>query len=111
MKHTALSVIFALALAIGAPAGAAKAGDKDHKVDVIVGYKDKPNAAETNRVKSLGGEVKREFRNFDMRVISISKNALNALEKGNGVKFVVADEPVESFSSSAKAESTNVRIL
>ena len=75
---------------------------KADKVDVIVGYDGRPGQAETDRVKGLGGDLKREFQNFDMRAISISENALQALENGNGVTFVVADQPVESFSASAK---------
>ena len=93
-------IVIALAFCL-VPFGAYAA--KADKVDVIVGYDAKPGAAETDRVKGLGGETRREFTNFNMRVISISENALSALENGKGVKFVVADQPVESFSASAKA--------
>jgi hypothetical protein len=54
----------------------AKSNGRPDKVDVIVGYDAKPGKAENDRVKGLGGETRREFDNFNMRVISISENAL-----------------------------------
>jgi serine protease AprX len=50
----------------------------------------------------LGGKVKREFRNFPMRVISIPAHVLDRLAEGNGVRFVALDSPVEGFSPAAK---------
>ena len=77
------------------------ASAKANKVDVIMVYDAKPGKAEKNRVKGLGGETKREFKNFNMRVISVSENALKNLGKGKGVKFVAVDRPIESFSTAA----------
>ena len=99
----------ALAMLLAPVTYAAKAD----KVDVIVVYDAKPGQAEKDRVKGLGGETKREFRNFNMRVISISENALKSLENGKGVKFVAPDRetfgmaylmaiaPVETSQSAA----------
>ena len=81
---------------------------KADKVDVIVVYKTKPDVAEKNRVKSLGGETKREFRNFNMRVINISENALKNLGKGKNVRFVAPDREtfaMATLSTSAPGES------
>jgi len=58
--------------------------------------------AEKDRVKGLGGEIRREFDNFNMRVISVSENALTALKKGKGVRFVAKDSAIESFSAAAR---------
>ena len=91
-------ILIAAAL-LGSPAAFAA---KAEKVDVIVGYDAKPGKAEKARVQSLSGETRREFKNFNMHVISISENALQALKNSKGVRFVVADQPVESFSASAK---------
>jgi phosphate-selective porin len=77
----------ALAVLLAPVAYAAKAD----KVDVIVVYEAKPDQAEKDRVEKLGGELKREFDNFDMRVISISENAVEHLGKAKGVKFVAPD--------------------
>ena len=75
---------------------------KADKVDVIMVYDAKPDKAEKNRVKALGGETKREFENFNMRVISISENALKNVGKGKGVRFVAKDTAIESFSVAAR---------
>ncbi|MBT8443014.1 MAG: S8 family serine peptidase [Gammaproteobacteria bacterium] len=98
LKNVANTLLIALAILL-APVGYAAKADK---VDVIVGYDAKPGQAERNRVKALGGKNKREFKNFNMRVISISENALKSLEKGKGVKFVVRDLPIRGFSASAR---------
>ena len=73
MKHIEVlkGIFIAAALVLAPMAYAAKAD----KVDVIVGYDATPNKSEKARIKSLGGETKREFTNFNMRVISISENA------------------------------------
>ena len=93
----ALAVAAALALS---PLGLA---DKPDKVDVIIGFKDKPGAAERARVESLGGAVRRDFNNFPMQAISIPKKALEGLKRGKGVRFVVPDRPTEALSASALA--------
>ncbi len=100
MKHINFvkGIFITAALVLSPIAIAGNAG----KVDVIVGYDAKPGKAEKDRVRGLGGETKREFTNFNMRVISISENALKNVGKGKGVKFVVADQPVEGFSASAQ---------
>ena len=75
MKTWITTATLVIGLALVPFAAEARPADK---VDVIVGYKVKPNQAEKNRVEKLGGKTKREFKNFNMRVISISENALKA---------------------------------
>ncbi|MBT8443680.1 MAG: hypothetical protein KJO13_02975, partial [Gammaproteobacteria bacterium] len=78
-------------------------GGKPERVDVIVGYHGKPAAAQKDKVRGLGGEVRREFSNFDMHVVSLPKHAVENMRRSNGVAFVVPDEPIETFSASARA--------
>ena len=79
-KINTVVVAFALCLAPFALHAAPAA-----KVDVIVGYDAKPGQAEEKRIKALGGTTKREFKNFNMRVISVSENALKNVGNGKGV--------------------------
>ena len=95
--------LITLAMMIAPVSFAAKAD----KVDVIVGYDAKPGQAEKDRVKGLGGEMKREFKNFNMRVISISENALVALENGKGVKFVAPDRETFGMALTTLAPSAS----
>ena len=60
--------------------------------DIIIGGND------NDRIKGLGGENKREFDNFNMRVISISENALKNVGKGKGVRFIAPDTAVSPAS-------------
>ena len=96
--------LIALAMMIAPVSFAAKAD----KIDVIMVYDAKPDKAEKNRVKALGGKTVREFKNFNMRVISVSENALKHLDKGKGVRFVAVDSPVEAFSAAQSAGWTAV---
>ena len=95
-------LIIALALCLAPFAAFAAKADK---VDVIVVYDAKPTAAEKARVQGLGGETRREFKNFNMRVISISENALKSLEKGKGVKFVAPDRETFAMALTTLAPS------
>ena len=76
----------------------AKKPNQPGKVDVIMVYDKKPDKAEKARVKSLGGETRREYKNLNMRVIRVSENALKNLERGNGVRFIARDREVFSLA-------------
>ena len=104
--NAARNIVAILALCL-APVGfaansKANGNGKPVKVDVIMVYDAKPDQAEKARVKALGGKTKREFENFNMRVISISENALKNLDNGKGVRFVARDTAIESFSAAAR---------
>ncbi|MDH5456740.1 MAG: hypothetical protein OEY37_11745, partial [Gammaproteobacteria bacterium] len=104
-KANIIAVVAALCLApLAADANNNNAGggNKPSKIDVIMVYKAEPDKAEDDRVKGLGGEMKREFENFNMRVISIPETALRHLGNGKGVQFVAKDAPIESFSAAAQ---------
>jgi len=94
------AILIILALCVSPVSLAANGKGKPGKVDVIMVYDAKPDQAEKNRVKALGGETKREFKNFNMRVISVSENALKNLGNGKGVKFVAADRETFGMSDS-----------
>ena len=115
-------VLFAMACLLALPAMASadntdgkahmskKVTDKanqggQEKVDVIVTYHQRSGPAEHARVKNLGGTVKRQFRNFPMKVIRIPAHALEAMANSHGVKFVALDSELEAFSPSAMATS------
>ena len=73
------------------------------KVDVIMVYDAKPDKAEKDRVRGLGGTTKREFDNFNMRVISVSENALEALGNGKGVRFIAPDREIAGLAMPSHA--------
>ena len=74
---------------------------KPDKVDVIMVYDGKPDQAEKRSRKRLSAaRPSAKFKNFNMRVISVSENALKHLGKGKGVRFVAKDAPIESFLGS-----------
>ncbi|MDH3621817.1 MAG: hypothetical protein OER91_13050, partial [Gammaproteobacteria bacterium] len=94
-----------LAVCLASPVADAKKNTpagKPAKVDVIMVYDGKPDKAEKQRVNALGAETKREFKNFNMRVLSVPETALQHLGKGKGVRFVAKDAPIESFSVAAR---------
>ena len=95
-------LLLALCLAPVSIAANGNGNGKPEKVDVIMVYNSEPDQAEIDRVKGLGGETRREFRNFDMRVISVPEHVVDRLGNGNGVRFVAKDAPIESFSAAAR---------
>ncbi len=64
-------------------------------VNVIVVFKDR---IDQNSFNSLGGQIRKEFRNFPIASISIPEKALNALQKNPNVKSVEADIKVHIAS-------------
>ena len=111
-----ISMLMALCLALPVFAANGNNGNNGNgngpadKVDVIMVYDAKPDQAEKDRVKGLGGETRREFKNFNMRAIRVSENALKGLANGKGVKFIAPDREtfgmaLTSISPSAPTES------
>ncbi len=108
--------ILALALLLAVPSALAHGGGKSlskpvaekargqgrEKVDVIVTYHSMPDPTENDRVRGLGGEVTRGYERLPMRAMSIPASALDALVRGQGVKFVAMDGEVVGFSEAGR---------
>lgn len=74
-----------------------------HKlVDVIVKYKDMPNAISNDKARAHGGKVKKSFNKFAMRSFKIPANQLEAFSEANDIEFISVDSPVQGFSMSSK---------
>ena len=72
------------------------------KVDVIVVYKKQPGRSEKNRVKALGGKLKRSFGRLKMRTMSVSPKRLKALANNPNIELIALDTPVMAHSPAAK---------
>ena len=76
---------------------------RSDKVDVIVTYREKPDAAQKAKARGLGAKTTRGFDHLPMRVMRLPANAVAALAKSKGVEFVALDAPVEAFAQAAHA--------
>ena len=70
------------------------------KIDVIVTYREMPDAAEEARGKKLGADTKRAYGRLPMRALSVPAGRLNALANSANVVSVTVDSSVKSFSKS-----------
>lgn len=91
-----------LALLSGPPP-ASTAGGPPEFVDVIVQYDSQPGQSQRAHANAHGGQIKREFEHLPMLALRVPVNALHGLAQGHGVRTISLDQPVESFSTSARA--------
>jgi len=73
-----------------------KGGPPDGLVKVLIGFKEKPGAAQQAMVKGVGGKIKYTYHIVDAIAASIPEKAIVALQNNPNVKYVEPD--VEIFA-------------
>jgi hypothetical protein len=71
-----------------------KGGPPDGLVKVLIGFKEKPGAAEQALVKGLGGKIKYTYNIIPAIAASIPEVAIEALEKNPNITNVELDSKV-----------------
>jgi len=81
--------LFILAAAVIMPAAAGQTSTE--KIPVIIGFKEKPDAA---LVKAHGGEIKYQYHTIPAIAVSLPEQAINALKNNPNVAYVEQDAEV-----------------
>jgi|GEM_PF-4593764 len=68
-----------------------KSGTPDGLVKVLIGFKEKPGAAQQALVKGVGGKIKYTYHIVDAIAASIPEKAIDALQKNPNVRYVEPD--------------------
>jgi len=71
-----------------------KGGLPDGLVKVLIGFKEKPGAAQQAMVKGVGGKIKYTYHIVDAIAASIPEKAIEALQKNPNVRYVEPDGQV-----------------
>ena len=71
-----------------------KVGPPDGLVKVLIGFKEKPGAAQQAMVKGVGGQIKYTYHIVDAIAASIPEKAIEALQKNPNVRYVEPDGQV-----------------
>jgi subtilisin family serine protease len=68
-----------------------KGGPPDGLVKVLIGFKEKPGAAQQAMVRGVGGKIKYTYNIVDAIAASIPEKAIEALRKNPNVRYVELD--------------------
>jgi len=71
-----------------------KGGPPDGLVKILIGFKEKPGAAQQAMVKGVGGKIKYTYHIVDAIAASIPEKAIDALQKNPNVRYVEPDGQV-----------------
>lgn len=71
-----------------------KGGPPDGLVKVLIGFKEKPGAAQQAMVKGVGGKIKYTYNLIPAIAASVPEAAVNALQKNPNVRYVEPDGQV-----------------
>jgi len=74
-----------------------KGGPPDGLVKVLIGFKEKPGAAQQAMVKGVGGKIKYTYNLIPAIAASVPEVAINALQKNPNVKYVEPDGIVQAL--------------
>ena len=78
-------------------AGNAKDTQTDSKkVKVIIGFKEKPNQADEDTIRGLGGETRHTYNIIDAKAVEIPEQAIDRIKKNPRVAYV--EEDVEVYA-------------
>ncbi len=88
------------------PVAALAAAGGPALVEIVVRYADQPAMFDDEYVASLGGEVTRSYKTFDMRAIRIPAASLEELATDDNVDWLSVDDEV-SFTSAASRGAAN----
>ena len=75
-----------------------KGGPPDGLVKVLIGFKEKPGAAQQAMVKGVGGQIKYTYHIVDAIAASIPEKAIDALKKNHNVTHVDLDGEIFAIS-------------
>jgi subtilisin family serine protease len=76
-----------------------KGGPPDGLVKVLIGFKEKPGAAQQAMVRSVGGKIKYTYHIVDAIAASIPEKAIEALQKNPNVTHVELDIKVYALDT------------
>jgi len=76
-----------------------KGGPPDGLVKVLIGFKEKPGAAQQAMVKGVGGKIKYTYNIVDAIAASIPEKAIDALQKNPNVTHVELDSKVYALDA------------
>lgn len=68
-----------------------KGGPPDGLIKVLIGFREKPGAAQQAMVKGVGGKIKYTYHIVDAIAASIPEKAIEALKKNPNVRYVEPD--------------------
>ena len=88
------------------PVAALAAAGGPELVEIVVRYAEQPALFDDEYVASLGGEVMRSYKTFDMRAIRIPAASLEELAIDDNVDWLSVDDKV-SFTSAASRGAAN----
>ena len=71
-----------------------KGGPPDGLVKVLIGFKEKPGAAQQAMVRGVGGKIKYTYNIVDAIAASIPEKAIEALQKNPNIRYVETDGQV-----------------
>ena len=71
-----------------------KGGPPDGLIKVLIGFKEKPGAAQQAMVKGVGGKIKYTYHIVDAIAASIPEKAIEALQKNPNIRYVELDGQV-----------------
>ncbi|MBA7517227.1 hypothetical protein ES705_09280 [subsurface metagenome] len=74
-----------------------KGGPPDGLVKVLIGFKEKPGAAQQAMVRGVGGKIKYTYHIVDAIAASIPQKAIDALRKNPNVRYVEPDGLVQAL--------------
>ena len=84
-----------------------KSGPPDGLVKVLIGFKEKPGAAQQAMVKGAGGKIKYTYHIVDAIAASIPEKAIEALKKNPNVRYVEPDGQVYALDFTPDEELIN----
>jgi len=76
-----------------------KGGPPDGLVKVLIGFKEKPGAAQQAMVRGVGGKIKYTYHIVDAIAASIPEKAIDALQKNPNVRYVEPDGLVQALDA------------
>jgi subtilisin len=76
-----------------------KGGPPDGLVKVLIGFKEKPGAAQQAMVRGVGGKIKYTYHIVDAIAASIPQKAIDALQKNPNVRYVEPDGLVQALDT------------
>src|SRR4030042_2879894 len=74
-----------------------KGGPPDGLVKVLIGFKEKPGAAQQAMVKGVGGKIKYTYNLIPAIAASVPEVAIEALKKNPNIKYIEPDGLVQAL--------------
>jgi subtilisin len=98
-----VAIVMAMFLVVSvtvAIAGNAKDTQTDSKkVKVIIGFKEKPNQADEDMIRGLGGETRYTYNIIDAKAVELPEQAIDRIKKNPRVAYVEEDGEVYALDA------------